>query len=58
MRAPDTKVQASPDRCRLYATLSQNIQNICLVFVGLGSVKESSRNTGSGYLPDGDGKVP
>ena len=49
MRGRDTKIQASPDRCRLTQPLTEH-QNICIVFEyweASGVVWE----TRSGYLP-------
>jgi hypothetical protein len=56
MRGRDTKIQASPDRCRFYATLTEH-QNICIVFEyweASGVIWE----TRSVDLPFGVGKVP
>jgi hypothetical protein len=49
MRGRDTKIQASPDRCRLYATLNRTSEHLyCFrVWEASGVVWE----TRSGYLP-------
>ena len=56
MRGRETKIQASPDRCRLYATLNRTSEHL-YCFRVLGSIRSGPGN--QIRLPAvGDGKAP
>ena len=56
MRGRDTKIQASPDRYRFYATFNRTSEHL-YCFRVLGSIRSGLGNQ-IGYLPFGDGEVP